>query len=79
MKKIHLTIEASGAQVFAYEIDESIIKFLKKNAEDGYPIPSLEIVYGGEITLIPYGLDTNNECTFTVSIDSQVLIKFFHD
>ena len=57
--------------MFAYEIDESIIKFLKKNAEAGYPIPPVEIVEGGEITLISHGLAPNKNCTFAASIDSE--------
>ena len=71
MKKVEIIVEGSGAQVYAYEIDEEAIKLLEKNAEDGYPISSVEIIEGGEITLISHGLTARQHCKFTAIIDGE--------
>jgi len=71
MKKVEIIVEGSGAQVYAYEIDEEAIKLLEKNAEDGYPISSVEIIEGGEITLISHGLTAGQHCKFTAIIDGE--------
>ena len=42
--KLELKIEASGVQIYAYEIDQEIKDLLDKNAYHGFPERGMEIV-----------------------------------
>lgn len=71
--KLELKIEASGVQVYAYEINDEAKNLLEENAKNGSPRRGIEIVEEhARVTLISHGIAARNEgCKYSAFLDGK--------
>lgn len=71
--KIELKIEASGIQIYAYEINEETKNLLEENANNDFPVSGMEIVEEhATVTLISHGIAARNEgVKYTATINGE--------